>query len=384
MSGLEFVQGLANRTLPLNTIARTLGYDVIEVANGRVVIVAEPDDTLLNPAGTIHGGFSAALLDSCMGLAIQSTLDKGIGQTTLEFKISLVRPITTETGEIRAEGMVLSRGRRVGTAVGKTTRSTGALVLLHCYRICENCPAIHLGNPTGVAIIIAGCGAPMVLLVNMGLLFAPAAHAGALFPGVMPLMVAILAAMVLKEPFHIRKRIGFVLIVLGAVGIVWGRGGTIGTAQNIGHALFLLAGLAWAGYTVVMRHARLDGLHAAAIAAVGSLVLYLPFYIWFAGISVFKAPLFDIGLQAVVQGVLTAIVALLLYGRMVSLLGATGGAAFVALTPVVTGLMAIPVLGEWPMTIDWLAIVLISGGVYVVSGGTLPHWKGKPAVSFGQ
>ena len=127
MSGLEFVQGLANRTLPLNTIARTLGYDVIEVANGRVVIVAEPDDTLLNPAGTIHGGFSATLLDS-MGLAIQSTLDKGIGQTTLEFKISLVRPITTETGEIRAEGVVLSRGRRVGTAEGKITDRNGRLL----------------------------------------------------------------------------------------------------------------------------------------------------------------------------------------------------------------------------------------------------------------
>jgi len=212
-------------------------------------------------------------------------------------------------------------------------------------------------------------------------LFAPAAHGGALFPGVMPLMVAILASMVLKEPFNARKRIGFVLIVLGAVGIVWGRGGTIGTTQNIGHALFLVAGLAWASYTVAMRRARLDGLHAAAIAAVGSLVLYLPIYASFAGASVFKAPLFDIGLQAVVQGLLTAIVALLLYGRMVSLLGATGGAAFVALTPVVTGLMAIPVLGEWPVAIDWIAIVVISVGVYVVSGGPLPHWTGKEAES---
>ena len=98
MSGLEFVQGLASGALPLNTIARTLGYDVVEVANGRVVIVAEPNDGLLNPAGTVHGGFSATLLDSCMGLAVQSTLEKGIGQTTLEFKISLVRPITAETG----------------------------------------------------------------------------------------------------------------------------------------------------------------------------------------------------------------------------------------------------------------------------------------------
>jgi len=128
MSGLEFVQGLADGTLPLNTIARTLGYDVTEAASGRVVITAEPTDQLLNPAGTVHGGFSATLLDSCMGLAIQSTLAKGIGSTTLEFKISLVRPITPETGTITAEGIVLNCGRRVGTAEGRITDSKGRLL----------------------------------------------------------------------------------------------------------------------------------------------------------------------------------------------------------------------------------------------------------------
>ena len=128
MSGLEFVQGLANGALPLNTIARTLGYDVTEAANGRVVIIAEPNDSLLNPAGTVHGGFSATLLDSCMGLAIQSTLEKGISQTTLEFKISLVRPITAETGTIKAEGLVLSQGRRIGTAEGRITDLNGRLL----------------------------------------------------------------------------------------------------------------------------------------------------------------------------------------------------------------------------------------------------------------
>ena len=224
----------------------------------------------------------------------------------------------------------------------------------------------------GLGAIVIGCGAPMVLLVNAGLLFAPAAHAGALFPGVMPLLVAILAAAILKEAFTSQKRVGLALIVTGAVGIVWGTGGTIGTAQNVGHALFLAAGLAWACYTVAMRRARLDGLHAAAIAAVGSLVLYLPTYAFVAGTSIFKAPLFDIALQAIVQGLLTAIIALLLYGRMVSILGATGGAAFVALTPAMTALVGIPILGEWPSPIDWMAIALISGGVYLVSGGPLP------------
>ena len=128
MTGLQFVQGLVDGTLPLNTIARTLGYDVAEVTSGRVVVTALPNDTHLNPSGTVHGGLAATLLDSCMGLAIWSTLDKGVGQTTLEFKISLVRPITPETGLIKAEGVVLNRGRRVGTAEGKITDEKGRLL----------------------------------------------------------------------------------------------------------------------------------------------------------------------------------------------------------------------------------------------------------------
>jgi uncharacterized protein (TIGR00369 family) len=128
MSGLEFVLGLVDGTLPLNTIAKTLGYDVTEAVSGRVVVTAEPSGIHLNPAGTVHGGLTATLLDSCMGLAIQSTLEKGVSQTTLEFKISLLRAITPETGLIKAEGVVLSRGRRVGTAEGRVTDGNGRLL----------------------------------------------------------------------------------------------------------------------------------------------------------------------------------------------------------------------------------------------------------------
>ena len=69
MSGLEFVQGLVDGTLPLNTIAETLGYDVTEAANGRVVVTLVPNGRHLNPSGTVHGGLAATLLDSCMGVA---------------------------------------------------------------------------------------------------------------------------------------------------------------------------------------------------------------------------------------------------------------------------------------------------------------------------
>jgi uncharacterized protein (TIGR00369 family) len=140
MSGLEFVQGLADGTLPLNTMAETLGYDVSEAASGRVVVTAVPDRHHLNPAGTVHGGLAATMLDSCMGLAIHSTLEKGVGSTTLEFKISLLRPITSETGPIKAEGVVLSCGRRVGTAEGRVTDQQGRL-LAHGTTTCLIFPA---------------------------------------------------------------------------------------------------------------------------------------------------------------------------------------------------------------------------------------------------
>jgi uncharacterized protein (TIGR00369 family) len=129
MTGLEFVQGLADGDLPLNTMAQTLGYDIVEAERGRVVATAKPSENHLNPAGTIHGGLAATMLDSCMGLAIHSMLDKGMGSTTLEFKISFVRPITPDTGEIRAEGIVINQGRRVGTAEGRITDQRGRLLV---------------------------------------------------------------------------------------------------------------------------------------------------------------------------------------------------------------------------------------------------------------
>jgi drug/metabolite transporter (DMT)-like permease len=247
-------------------------------------------------------------------------------------------------------------------------------LLLLPYVLVKGLALDRLGR-SGLAAIVLGGGAP-VLLSNAGLLFAPAAHAGALYPGVMPLMVAVLAAFMLGEAFTATKRLGFALILPGVCVIAWFSGGTLGAQQNIGHAFFLGSGVAFAFYTVAMRRARLDGLHAAAIAAVGDLLLYVPVYWMFVGTtSLAKAAWTDIALQAVVQGLLTATISYVLYGRAVSILGASSGAAFAALCPAMTALMAIPVLGEWPGTMDWVAIIVISAGVYIVSGGPFPSLR---------
>jgi uncharacterized protein (TIGR00369 family) len=135
MGGLEFVQGLVTGSLPINSMARTLGYDIVEVSEGRAVVTATPNAEHLNPEGTVHGGLAATLLDTCMGLAVRSTIERGFGSTTLEFKISFVRPLTPETGCVRAEGTVLSRGRRVGTAEGRLVDSKDRL-LAHATTTC--------------------------------------------------------------------------------------------------------------------------------------------------------------------------------------------------------------------------------------------------------
>ena len=112
-AGLEFVRGLVDGTLPLNTMARTLGYDVVEASEGRDVVTAVPTAEQLNPEGTVHGRLAATLLDSCMGLAVRTLTGAGTGSTTLEFKIAFIRPITPETGAVEDGG---ARGRRVGSA----------------------------------------------------------------------------------------------------------------------------------------------------------------------------------------------------------------------------------------------------------------------------
>ena len=135
MTGLAFVQGLVDGSQPLNTMAEVLDYDVVEADVGRVVITATPTDAFLNPQGTVHGGYSATLLDACMGLAVATTLEQGFGSTTLEFKITFMRPVLPGSGEITAVGTVLRSGRRAGYAEGKITDAAGKL-LAHATTSC--------------------------------------------------------------------------------------------------------------------------------------------------------------------------------------------------------------------------------------------------------
>jgi drug/metabolite transporter (DMT)-like permease len=224
----------------------------------------------------------------------------------------------------------------------------------------------------GLAVFIAGQGAPYALVAAGGLRFAPARDQGALNPGCMPLFVALIAAIALGEKFSSTRKFGLFLILAGALTIIGWRGWS--TSRSFGDALFLFAAFLTAGFTVVMRQAKLKPLHTAALVSTGSLAIYLPIYFAQYGTRLTQLPLAEFAVQAIFQGVVVTIVALILYSRAVAILGASGGAAFGALVPALSALFAIPLLGEWPTATDWVAIALISAGVYLASGAPLPCW----------
>lgn len=222
-------------------------------------------------------------------------------------------------------------------------------------------------------VLIVGAGAPYALVANLALRSTPAAQAGVLIPGVMPLFVALISALVLGERFNRGRRLGYVLICVG-VALIAGLAALVsGLSAGVGHLLCLAASFMWACYAVVLKQSRLGALHAVAIVSVGSAVLFLPFYFAMHGLRPLDAPLGDIVFQAIFQGVFATAISLFLFARSIAILGASAGAAFGACVPVLAALLGIPILGEWPAPMDWLGILAATAGVYLASGGPLPR-----------
>ena len=124
-SGLQQLQAWlsANRQPP---IGNTLKFNLVEVSEGRAVFAGTPGTHVYNPSGVVHGGYAAALLDSACGCAVHSSLNGQQTYTTLELKIAYHRPLTATTGPVRAEGKVVSIGKRVAFAEAPSRISRAA------------------------------------------------------------------------------------------------------------------------------------------------------------------------------------------------------------------------------------------------------------------
>ena len=127
-TGLEYLKRIVAGDIPGVPIGETLGFRVIEVERGRIVLAGNPDKRSYNLIGSVHGGWAASIIDSALALSTLSSLDEKSGFTTLDIKINYLRPITVETGEVRAEGRVIHAGRRVALCEARLTDREGKLL----------------------------------------------------------------------------------------------------------------------------------------------------------------------------------------------------------------------------------------------------------------
>jgi uncharacterized protein (TIGR00369 family) len=135
MAGIDFVRAMFAGKLPEPPIMQTVEPFDCTAEPGVVVIHSIPGIRHYNPIGSVHGGYAAILLDSAMGLAVHSTLPRGSGYTTLEFKISFIRGMSKDSGTVRTEGRTLNVGRRAATAEARITDAKGRL-LAHATTTC--------------------------------------------------------------------------------------------------------------------------------------------------------------------------------------------------------------------------------------------------------
>jgi uncharacterized protein (TIGR00369 family) len=127
LGGREYLQALLDGKFPPPPIARLLGFGLEAVGDGWARFATVPAEFHYNPIGVVHGGLAATLLDSAMGCAVQSTLPAGVGYTTVELHVNLVRALTKDTGRVTCEAKVVHAGRTLATAEGRVVDAAGKL-----------------------------------------------------------------------------------------------------------------------------------------------------------------------------------------------------------------------------------------------------------------
>jgi len=221
---------------------------------------------------------------------------------------------------------------------------------------------------------LLGFGAPFFVLAGIAMKYAPAPDVSPLLSGAMPLIVA-LVAMRRGERFGLVRTLGLVVIALGIVAIV-GFSLLNGGGAWRGHMLLLAAAAAWAVYTLAFKRSGLTAIEAAAFASLWSTVLLLPFGLPALVKVIAAGHGTEVLVQATVQGVLSGVVAIVLFGVAISRLGATRGAALTALVPPFSAILSILLLGVWPAPGTLIAIAATTLGV-TLAVGAFDGWQLK-------
>jgi uncharacterized protein (TIGR00369 family) len=136
LAGIEYLRAICDGKLPPPPIARMLDFEILEVDPGRVLFAMEPAEWMYNPIGSVHGGVAATILDSCMGCAVHTTLEAGVGYTTTDLQVRYLRPMSLQTGRVLAQGTVVHGGRRIATAEGRLFTESDERLIAHATTGC--------------------------------------------------------------------------------------------------------------------------------------------------------------------------------------------------------------------------------------------------------
>ena len=136
LTGLELLRLTIDGGLPQPPICGTLGFRLVEAHEGRAVFEGETGEHLLNPMGSVHGGYLATLLDSALGCAVMTTLAAGRAYTTVQLGVNLVRPVFADTERLRCEGTVIHAGRTTATAEARVTGADSGKLYAHATTTC--------------------------------------------------------------------------------------------------------------------------------------------------------------------------------------------------------------------------------------------------------
>ncbi|HVI90862.1 MAG TPA: DMT family transporter [Dongiaceae bacterium] len=227
-----------------------------------------------------------------------------------------------------------------------------------------------------VAIMVSGSGAPFFLLAAWAMKSVPAAAVGALLPGTMPLWAALIGALVAGTHFQRRQCLGYGTIALGIVLMVAATSGT--ATDRISEAALLLAAAGWAAYSHAFKRSGLTPLQGAAVTAAWSFLLHLLLAACF-GTDLYGLAPHVLVLQITAQGLLSGLIAIFSYGVAVRHLGAARAAAFSALAPALAMLGGACLLGERPGPAELGAMLLVTLGVALANGFSLPvHRASSP------
>lgn len=216
-----------------------------------------------------------------------------------------------------------------------------------------------------IVLMVAGIGAPYMLVISHGLTYAPVERFAVVTPGSMIIFSFVLSAIFLRNRLGRYQILGIGAIIIG-LGLIGYKGLYYSDADSsYAHTtlVFLLGGLLWSIYAVSTRVFSVESMHATVIVSVFSIISYFPVYVLVRGSAILHAPPYDIVVQGIYQGVLVSIVALFFYSKAVFFLGPSIGSTFAALVPGTAILLAALVLDEWPSGLSVAGLFVVTLGM---------------------